>query len=175
MMVEYNKRDNSEKRSRGAEPRLLFSFSPKLNSLNDLFRKVGRLLRNWKAWAMVGGWAALIFGFSSIPNLHTGLACDMIMRKTAHVIEYFLLTFFLYRAIGSTFRFRGLHLSFALVAVVFLYAASDEFHQFFVRGRYSEVRDVLIDQIGVLLFFAFLYLAPRLTRLRAAVLGRRAR
>lgn len=42
------------------------------------------------------------------------------------------------------------------VAIVFLYAISDEFHQYFVPGRSSEIRDVLIDTtagvVGVIVY-----------------------
>jgi VanZ family protein len=44
-----------------------------------------------------------------------------------------------------------------------LYAISDEWHQFYVPGRYSDVRDVMVDALGAL---AALLLAQRLQRQR---------
>lgn len=137
-------------------------FCPNLNTFIVLLRKV--VVKNFKSWLVVALWAGIIFSLSAVPNLHSGLSCDMLLRKTAHVVEYFILTFFLYRAMSKTFRFGQLHLSFALLSIVFLYAASDEFHQMFVHGRFPAFRDVLIDQIGVMLFFLCLYLAPRLKK-----------
>ena len=114
-------------------------------------------------------WAAVIFYLSGIPGLKSGFQCDFILRKIAHVTEYFMLAFFLYRAIGRTFKFQGLHLSFSLIAVVFMYAASDELHQLFVAGRHGTFRDVLIDQTGALLFLAVFHLALRIPVLRSVI------
>ncbi len=124
---------------------------------------VGRI---WKIWAPVIVWAAFIFALSAIPHLTTGLSCDFLLRKAAHVAEYFILSYFLYRAISGTFKFQGLHLSLSLAGAVFFYAASDELHQFFITGRYASIHDVLIDLLGAVLFLAFLYLASRVPALK---------
>ncbi len=98
--------------------------------------------RAFSLWLPVVAWAALIFGLSSIPSLSTGLGTwDLVLRKCAHVTEYAVLGYLLVRALGRT----GL----AFVAGV-LYAASDELHQHFVRGRHGAVYDVAIDAVGVL-------------------------
>jgi VanZ family protein len=99
--------------------------------------------RQLSAWAPVVAWAALIFAVSSIPSLSTGLGVwDTILRKGAHVIEYAILSFLLVRALG-----REVPSFLAGVA----YAASDEFHQNFVRGRHGSPVDVAIDACGVAL------------------------
>ena len=126
-------------------------------------------MKQIKSWVPVILWAAVIFSLSGIPGLKSGFQCDFILRKIAHVVEYFILAFFLYRAIGRTFKFQGLHLSLSLIAVVFLYAVSDEFHQLFVTGRHGTFRDVLIDQAGVLLFLAVIHLVLRIPSFRSAV------
>jgi len=88
-------------------------------------------------------WAALIFGLSSIPSLSTGLGLwDTILRKGAHVVEYAILGALLLRAFG-----RELPSFLAGIA----YAASDELHQHFVRGRHASPVDVAIDACGVAL------------------------
>lgn len=51
-----------------------------------------------KLWGPVVAWAGVIFFFSSIPDLKSGLECDFFLRKAAHVMEYFILAFLLYRA-----------------------------------------------------------------------------
>jgi VanZ family protein len=92
-------------------------------------------------WLPVVAWAAVIFTLSSIPHLSTGLGTwDYILRKCAHVTEYAILGALLYRAVGREAP--------AFLAAV-AYAATDEFHQHFVRGRHASPVDVAIDAVGV--------------------------
>jgi len=94
------------------------------------------------AWVAVALWAGLIFGFSSVPDLGTGLGTwDLVLRKIAHFCEYAVLGLLLVRATRS---------ETAAAAAGALYAASDELHQHFVPGRHAAVRDVAIDTAGVL-------------------------
>jgi VanZ family protein len=98
--------------------------------------------RNLLLWLPVVGWAAVIFTFSAIPSLGTGLGTwDLILRKLAHTTEYAVLAFLLARAVGRAAP------AFALGV---LYAASDEIHQTFVRGRHGSPVDVAIDSVGLL-------------------------
>jgi VanZ family protein len=92
-------------------------------------------------WLPVLIWAAVIFTLSSIPSLSTGLGTwDTILRKGAHLTEYAVLGGLLYRALGRE--------PLAL-AVGIAYAATDELHQYFVRGRHASPVDVAIDAVGV--------------------------
>jgi VanZ family protein len=92
-------------------------------------------------WLPVLVWAAVIFAFSSIPSLSSGLGTwDTILRKGAHVTEYAVLGGLLYRALGRE--------PLALAAGI-AYAATDELHQHFVRGRHASPVDVAIDAVGV--------------------------
>ena len=92
-------------------------------------------------WLPVLVWAAVIFTFSSIPSLSTGLGTwDTILRKGAHLTEYAVLGGLLYRALGRE--------ALAL-AVGIAYAATDELHQYFVRGRHASPVDVAIDAVGI--------------------------
>ena len=94
-------------------------------------------------WLPVVLWAAVIFTFSSIPSLSTGLGTwDTVLRKGAHVTEYAILGALLYRAVGRE--------ALALAAGI-AYAAIDEVHQYFVRGRHASPVDVAIDATGVAL------------------------
>lgn len=104
-------------------------------------------------WFPVIAWAGLIFYFSSIPNLTTGLECDYILRKIAHSVEYFILTFLLYRAFKGSFNMNMFQLFIYPATLSFLYAASDEFHQSFVPTRSASFKDVLIDTIGIVVFY----------------------
>jgi len=94
-------------------------------------------------WLPVVVWAGVIFGLSAIPSLSSGLgAWDTVLRKCAHVTEYAILGALLLRALG-----RELPAFLAAVA----YAATDEIHQHFVRGRHASPIDVAIDAAGVAL------------------------
>ena len=97
--------------------------------------------RGFRAWAPIVLWAAVIFAFSSIPSLSSGLGTwDLILRKVAHLSEYAVLGALLVRAIQRPA---------VAILVGGLYAATDEFHQHFVRGRHAAWYDVLIDTVGV--------------------------
>ena len=92
-------------------------------------------------WLPVVAWGAVIFTLSSIPNLSTGLGTwDTILRKGAHLTEYAVLGGLLYRALSRE--------TLALAAGI-AYAATDELHQYFVRGRHASPVDVAIDAVGV--------------------------
>jgi VanZ family protein len=77
----------------------------------------------------------------------------VVMRKSAHVAEYAILALLLWRAVRSG---PALHMKMSLLfgAVLLacaLFAASDEFHQSFVKSRTPSVRDVLLDVSGAFL------------------------
>jgi VanZ family protein len=92
-------------------------------------------------WLPVIVWAAVIFTFSSIPSLGTGLGTwDTVLRKGAHMTEYAILGLLLLRALGR---------ELPAFAIGIAYAISDELHQHFVRGRHASPIDVLIDTVGL--------------------------
>jgi VanZ family protein len=94
-------------------------------------------------WLPVVAWAAVIFAFSSVPHLGTGLGTwDTVLRKGAHITEYAVLGALLYRALARE--------AVALAAGI-AYAATDELHQHFVQGRHASPVDVAIDAVGVAL------------------------
>jgi VanZ family protein len=105
-------------------------------------------------WLPVVVWAAVIFTFSSIPSLSTGLGTwDTVLRKGAHITEYALLGLLLYRALERE--------ALALAAGI-AYAATDELHQHFVSGRHASPVDVAIDAVGVSLgMLVWLRVRPR--------------
>lgn len=99
-------------------------------------------------WLPVLIWAGVIFAFSSIPSLNSGLGTwDYVLRKGAHMTEYAILALLLVRATGSYAWAFGLAVA---------YAASDEVHQLFVRGRHGSPLDVAIDAAGALIGLALL-------------------
>jgi VanZ family protein len=107
----------------------------------------------FKLWFPVIIWAGLIFYLSSISNLKTNLEYDFILRKIAHIAEYFIFTFLLYRAFKGSFSMNIFQLFIYPATLSFFYAVSDEFHQSFVPGRSASIRDVLIDTIGIFGFY----------------------
>ena len=113
-------------------------------------------------WAPPLALMAVIFVLSAQPDLSSGLgAFDLVLRKLAHMAEYGLLLFLLWRPLREVAEPR------AAVGIAFgvavLYAASDEWHQSFVEGRHGTPVDVAIDAVGMALAAALV-----LRRLRAA-------
>ena len=100
-------------------------------------------MRKFTLWGPVVVWAAVIFAFSSIPSLSSGLGTwDEVLRKGAHITEYAVLGMLLLRALGS---------ALPAFAVGVAYAITDEIHQHFVSGRHSSPFDVAFDACGVAL------------------------
>lgn len=78
----------------------------------------------------------------------TLLKLHAIIRKCAHVGEYFAFGVLLFRAMRAPqtgWQFRWACMAILIAA---LYAASDEFHQSFVPSRGPAVGDVLLDTEG---------------------------
>jgi VanZ family protein len=72
----------------------------------------------------------------------------VLVRKSAHLTEYFIFSILLFRALRG--RNRGWALRWAAWAIVIAagYAAMDEFHQSFVASRTASPWDALIDTVG---------------------------
>lgn len=112
-------------------------------------------------WAAALVWAGLIFYFSAQPSLSTGWGVwDYVLRKSAHMTEFGVLTFLLWRAIRQHLKADRLALTLGAVTALF-YACSDEYHQSFVNGRTATVRDVGFDLAGILLLIALSTCAHR--------------
>lgn len=87
-----------------------------------------------------------------------------LVRKLAHTMEYALLalslSFYLYQR-----EYQGRRRFLQSLFTGFLYACTDELHQYFVPGRSCEFRDVLIDTNGVFLgtitFFFVIWLIQK--------------
>ncbi len=129
-------------------------------------------MRLWirvKNWLPAIAWACLISFLSTdifssehtsrfiIPVLHllipqasaeTLKLLHAIIRKSAHLTEYFIFSIFLMRALRG--QERGWKLRWAIWAVVLAagYASLDEFHQSFVPSRTASPWDALLDTAG---------------------------
>ena len=90
--------------------------------------------------------------------LKPGMAPDrilfilIVMRKCAHVGEYAVLALLLWRALRSvpTLQTKRPILFIAVLIACAVFAASDEFHQSFVKSRTPSVYDVILDITGAL-------------------------
>ncbi len=100
-------------------------------------------------WATVAAWMAIIFYFSSIPDLHSGLQpfWDFVLRKIAHGVEYGILACLVASAVRPANRVTTRAVLIGIV-VASLYAMTDEYHQTFVLGRHGAPLDWLIDTCG---------------------------
>jgi VanZ family protein len=122
-----------------------------------------------KRWWPALVWALVISGFSTkvftadntgsviIPILHwmfpsfspeTLSVIHFGIRKCAHFTEYFILSWLILRGLRGDNKVAKIQWSLLTIALVFGYAALDEFHQSFVPGRTASFRDVLIDTSG---------------------------
>ena len=109
-------------------------------------------------WLLVIIWMGVIFYFSSLPDLKSELpsAWDLVLRKIAHMAEYFVLTYFLAQALlGHKIKKSRVLFWSAFSAII--YAASDEYHQTFILGRSGAILDVLIDSMGDLAMMTLYY------------------
>jgi VanZ family protein len=81
-----------------------------------------------------------------------------IIRKAAHVAEYFIFSVFLMRGLRGKNRGWTLRWAIWAVAIAGGYAALDEFHQSFVLTRTASFWDALLDALGASTAQVFLWL-----------------
>ncbi|MBE6052430.1 MAG: VanZ family protein [Clostridium sartagoforme] len=79
-------------------------------------------------------------------NQFFGELATLIVRKAAHFSEYLILFLLAYNV--SRFYVKGRKIRLLLIVFVFLYACTDEVHQYFIPGRNMAVKDVFIDTLG---------------------------
>ncbi|MGD8632811.1 MAG: VanZ family protein [Anaerolineales bacterium] len=83
---------------------------------------------------------------SRLPNFGT---IDFWIKKGGHASGYALLALAYYFALPP--RLSPIYRSLLAFIMALLFALSDEFHQSFVEGRTSSLRDVGIDSAGALI------------------------
>lgn len=106
-------------------------------------------MRRLVPWLPVIALAVGLFWASAQPNLRFAQdeTEDFVVRKAGHVVIYAVGTLLLWFAIAQTTRLRPAITWAAGIALAF--AASDELHQVFTKGREPTIRDVAIDAIGI--------------------------
>jgi VanZ family protein len=116
-------------------------------------------VRSLFRWVPAVVMMGLIFLASSTPASHLPNfgAFDLLVKKGGHAIGYALLGLAYFHALPSRLSVPYRAVMALLMAVLF--SLSDEFHQSFVEGRTSTLRDVLIDTGGatLALFAATIY------------------
>ncbi len=132
-----------------------------------MYKKIGCIL-------LLLLWMGVIFAFSAQPAKESTVSSDKvegvvlsvlkiffpelaetefaenlttIVRKSAHVVLYMILSMLVLLALSS-FCIKQ-HAWFYAWCFSMLYAVSDEIHQIFVEGRAGRFSDILIDSIGV--------------------------
>jgi VanZ family protein len=89
------------------------------------------------------------------------VALNLDIRKGAHAFEFFVLAILVANAYFAH-NIKGRKAIIYILFIVLFYAVTDEYHQIYVKGRNSNVRDVLIDFaggiIGMIIFYIGYYL-----------------
>ena len=102
--------------------------------------------RRISLWGPVAVYMAAIFVMSSF---HQAPLPPGVSDKPAHAFGYMGLGFFIARALGGGLPPRITRRDlFIGLAIAVAYAASDEFHQRFVPGRYADLADLYADATG---------------------------
>ena len=115
------------------------------------------------SWLPAAAWGAVIFAFSSQPNLRfvADDVIDLVVRKIGHMGVFGILAALVWFALG---RARLPRRWVWALAVTVLYAITDELHQGFVAGRHPSPVDVGIDAAGALIALAVVLVAGRSRR-----------
>ena len=113
-------------------------------------------------------WAGMIFLFSHqsiLPGFSLSVL-DFLFKKSAHVFVFGVLYLLIWRA-GFLIKFNAKKLDSSLMpsyknwwlplAIVIIYAVSDELHQSLVSGRSASLRDVGFDTLGASLMMLKIY------------------
>jgi len=119
-------------------------------------------------WSLLIAWMIMIFVMSNQPatvsdsqsigilelfskiginiNGIFGNLANFVIRKCAHFFEYMILALLTFNVLKLYFNTKQVVI--CTIAIVFIYACSDEIHQLFVLGREGAIRDVIIDTCG---------------------------
>lgn len=101
-----------------------------------------------------------IFKFIGVElNDYFGELATFIIRKAAHFSEYMILFLLAYNV---SRYYKNKDVKLYLITFVFLYACSDEIHQYFVPGRSMAFKDVLIDTSGGVFAYIIISFVERL-------------
>lgn len=89
------------------------------------------------------------------------------VRKTAHMIEFAMIGFWSYGIILCWHKNRRKGIP-AGIAILVVSAALDEWHQYFVPGRYASFTDIGIDTLGGMLGMLFIFIIWKISKRKLA-------
>lgn len=96
-------------------------------------------------------WMGLIFYLSGRPGLKIAEgAWDFWTRKPAHIAEYAILFLLFFRALKESSSWKRWEICIGAGMISFLFAITDEFHQFLVPLREGKLIDLGFDLLGII-------------------------
>lgn len=141
-------------------------------------------------WCLLIIWMSIIFFMSNQPadisDGHSRLVVQILMfigvdinsasadlanfivRKVAHFTEYMILAYLIFNVLEFYCKDRNKLILFS-IALVFMYASSDEIHQYFIAGRECAFRDVLIDTSGGITSIIITNIVKKITLKKRAI------
>lgn len=126
----------------------------------NLESKIYLLVFYWLPFLL---WAMVIFSFSASHEITASTVHwqDFIIKKAAHMTEYFIFSLLFYRALVNS-KVDSKKALMYVILLAFFYGLSDEFHQSYTPGRDPTLRDALIDTFGSIVFsFSMFYIIPK--------------
>ncbi len=127
---------------------LIFYFSSQPYREQDLTGLIGKIV-NSQVWGERLSNFSLTYSGREISVKSLGLPhfIEFFIRKGAHLGAFFMLGF-LTNAVGRLFTGRKWITACGALAFVFVYACSDEVHQYFTGDRTPLFADVILDSCG---------------------------
>ena len=108
-----------------------------------------------------------IFIQSSIGNMNIIDLGFSFQDKLFHFIVFGVLAILMARSFKkSKFKFFNKYYYILAIILTCLYGMMDEYHQYFVPGRFSTVGDWLADLLGAIVFIIIFYYWDKQTRLK---------
>ncbi|WP_143316578.1 VanZ family protein [Clostridium sp. HBUAS56017] len=101
----------------------------------------------------------LVFAGGNVSNAANNerVSLNLEIRKVAHAFEFFVLAILLANAFFA-YNIKGKKAIIYILFIVLFYAVTDEYHQLYVKGRNSNVRDVCIDFFGGVIGMTLFYI-----------------
>lgn len=118
------------------------------------------MIKKWLVHGTTVLWALTILVLTSIPRLQPPDLGIHFTDKLAHAGVYGIFAFFLIRSFRYSRRFQTRAAQATCVSAV-LFAALDEWHQYYIPGRFAEVADFLADCLGIGLVLIVYFLWKR--------------
>lgn len=103
------------------------------------------VMSNFNANDSSGQSSTIVDFLNHLFNLNNIEHITLIVRKLAHITEYFILGILTYNMLKD-YKIENIFI-ISFLSCVF-YACTDEIHQMFIPGRSGNIIDVLIDSFG---------------------------